>query len=105
LVSGVPVRCYFHIVGGSDDFLDESGVEVDSLEEARAEALMVIDELRRHDRSIVEHWGGRSMRIVDEVGRLLSVIPLGPADCVLLKVNVVDDVPDLDAGPSRADTH
>ena len=70
------MRCYFHLAGPETELLDEQGVEVGSVEEARAEALKAIAELRREDASLQEDWNGWSLRIVSEGGEVLSTIRL-----------------------------
>jgi hypothetical protein len=68
------MRCYFHLANGHDELLDETGANVATLEEARTAALKAIDELRREDPSLQRDWNGWELRIVDEAGRVLSVM-------------------------------
>ena len=71
------MRCYFHVISDDGEHLDETGVEVASISEARAEALNVVDELSREDPSILSKWEGWTLRITDQSGRVLSSTSLG----------------------------
>ena len=71
------MRCFFHLVGEEDELLDGEGVEVSSLDQARAEAMQAVAELRR-DRPEIEHeWSGWRLDIVDDAGRRISSVELG----------------------------
>jgi hypothetical protein len=52
------VRYYFRLVGRDDVFEDETGVLASSVDQAEAETLGVIDELRAHGQlpDISERW-------------------------------------------------
>ncbi|NNM74066.1 DUF6894 family protein [Enterovirga aerilata] len=73
---GVCVRCYFHLQKGGEEIRDETGAEVSDLDEARAEALKAIAELRGEDPDLQEDWNGWKLRIVNDRGELLSVLRL-----------------------------
>ncbi|WP_174873169.1 DUF6894 family protein [Enterovirga aerilata] len=70
------MRCFFHLNGRGEEILDQHGIEVESLEEARTEALKAIAELRREEPPLQHEWHGWQLRIVDEAGRALSTIRL-----------------------------
>ena len=70
------MRCYFNLIGPTGELLDDEGVEVASVEEARAEALKAIAELRREDAGVQADWNGWQLRIVSEAGDLLSIVRL-----------------------------
>jgi len=99
------MKCFFHLVSARDEILDEAGIEVASVEEARTEALRAIDELRREDRALSNDWYGWTLRVVDSDGRVLSSMPLRPNYRGALGVYRVDDVADSDAGPGSAEPH
>ncbi|MGA0595186.1 DUF6894 family protein [Enterovirga sp. CN4-39] len=70
------MRCYFHLYGNGEEILDEGGVEVASADEARAEALKAVAELRGEDASVQADWNGWYLQIVAEGGQVLSTVPL-----------------------------
>jgi hypothetical protein len=70
------MRCYFHLVDASKIILDGTGVEVSGQEEARAEALAAIAELRQADPAISNAWKGWTLSVVDATGSLLFSMSL-----------------------------
>jgi hypothetical protein len=70
------MRCFFHLRGNGSEILDEDGVEVGSVEEARTEALKAIGEMRREDPCLQHHWNGWRLTIVSDGGQVVSMIPL-----------------------------
>jgi len=68
------MRFYFNLVDGREVILDETGVEVPSQEEARAEGLNAIRELREEDEGM--DWGAWCLSIADGSGRVFFSLPL-----------------------------
>ncbi len=100
------MRCFFHLVGPADELLtDDTGVEVASADDARAEALKAIDEIRREDPNETSSWFGWNLEIVDEAGEVISTIPLRTNFRRALIVDRVDGRPDPDVGPGRTEPH
>ena len=52
------MRCFFHLVNGHDTLLDDTGVEVPSLEVAKAHARKAIGELQQEDDGAAADWRG-----------------------------------------------
>jgi hypothetical protein len=71
-----PMRCYFHLVNGHTELIDDDGVEVSNLENAKVQALMAVNELRREYDGAIEDWGGWHLQILCQDGTLLHSFPL-----------------------------
>lgn len=65
------MRCYFHLVSNHEEIVDDTGIEVDNLECAKAQALLAIDELREELGAEVEDWSGWRLNIVCPLGTIL----------------------------------
>ena len=70
------MRCYFHLVNCHDAVLDDTGVEVDDLDSAEAEARKAIQELRQEDDEPEDLWAGWQLNVTDAFGRVLLSISL-----------------------------
>jgi hypothetical protein len=70
------LRCYFHLTGPDEELLDDVGIEVASVEEARTEALKAVAELRREQPELQRDWNGWQLKIVGDEGEVLSVVRL-----------------------------
>jgi hypothetical protein len=70
------MRCFFHLVNGLDTLLDDTGVEVPSLDVAKAHARKAIGELQQEDDGAAAHWRGWRLDIVCPKGSLLHSLPL-----------------------------
>ncbi len=70
------MRCYFHLVSSHEEIVDDEGLEVSGLEDAKAQAASAISELRRDYAGAIEDWAGWRLNIVDGEGRLLHSIQL-----------------------------
>ena len=70
------MRCFFHLVNGHDTLLDDTGVEVPSLEVAKAHARTAIGELQQEDDGAAADWRGWRLDIVCPKGSLLHSLPL-----------------------------
>ena len=68
------VRVYFHLRRGHEVMPDDQGVDVSGPDEARVQALQVIDELRQKD---ARYWLGWSLVAVDDAGDTLFTLDLG----------------------------
>jgi hypothetical protein len=72
------MRCYFHLVNGDETIPDDTGVEVSDVDDAKAQALMAIHEIREEAIQVGASWRGWRLDIVDRSGRILLSIPLEP---------------------------
>jgi hypothetical protein len=70
------MRCYFHLVTSHEQILDEEGIEVSNVEDAKAQALSAVNELRQEYAGAIEDWSGWRLDIVDSEGRFLHSIQL-----------------------------
>jgi hypothetical protein len=70
------MRYYFHLVNHYEEILDTEGIEVSNLEDAKAQALIAIHELRRDLNEEIEGWSIWHLNIVTVDGILLHSIPL-----------------------------
>ncbi|MET0744954.1 MAG: hypothetical protein ABWY78_16400 [Microvirga sp.] len=71
------MRCYFNLLNASDVIKDTDGIEVDDVEEARAQAMRAVEELREDDDLANDDWQGWQLEVVDDTGAILFTIPLG----------------------------
>ena len=67
------LRIYFHLRRAHDVMPDDQGVDVSGPEEARNQALRVIDELRQKDGL---YWSGWSLVAADAAGNVLFTLDL-----------------------------
>jgi hypothetical protein len=56
--------------------LDDEGIEVSDLEDAKAQALSAMDELRQEYADVIQDWSGWRLDIVDPEGRILHSFQL-----------------------------
>ena len=70
------MRCFFHLVSNHDEIVDDTGIEVDNLENAKAQALLAIEELRRELGEEVQDWSGWRLDIVCPSGTVLYTTQL-----------------------------
>jgi hypothetical protein len=78
------MRYHFHLVGPDDDgILDETGIEATSLEAAKAEALLAVQEILAEQDDASESFCGWQLEVTDALQRVVLAI-------------------DLDQGPQRA---
>ena len=68
------MRCYFHLENDTSRLLDEDGIEVADLQEARAQAVQAMLEVLGEE-SDTDWWTGWGFRVVDEMGDLLFLFP------------------------------
>jgi hypothetical protein len=71
------MRCYFHLVNGSDRIVDQDGIEVRDIEQARSQAWKAIEELRAEDGASAVEWKDWSLEVTDASGMVYFVITLG----------------------------
>ena len=72
---GTRMRCYFHLVNGSEEIRDREGLEVADLDQAHAEALETLHALAREDEAAAA-WAGWRLDVCDASGALLFSIGL-----------------------------
>jgi Domain of unknown function (DUF6894) len=70
------MRCYFHLENDASRILDEGGIEVADLREARTQAFMAFEEVL-DEGSGTDWWRGWRLRVVDGTGNLMFLLPLG----------------------------
>ena len=59
------MRLYFHLVGDAGVYWDRSGIEVENVEHALAEALQAVEEIREEEPTAPEDWLGWTLNITD----------------------------------------
>ena len=67
------MRIYFHLKDAHEVLLDVEGVEASDPHEARAQAALVIEELRPED---VQYWSGWTLTAIAAGGRVLFSVDL-----------------------------
>jgi hypothetical protein len=65
------MRCFFHLVNDHEEIVDNTGIEVQDLENAKVQALLAITELRQEIGADIEDWSGWRLDIVCPRGTLL----------------------------------
>lgn len=71
------MRYYFNLKNGAQSIPYEEGIEVANLEQARAEILKAIEELREEDPELAEEGRGWTLEICDESEEIVLRISLG----------------------------
>jgi hypothetical protein len=72
------MRCYFHLVNSHEEILDDEGIEVSDLEDAKAQARLAIDDIRQEAIDVGASWQGWRLDIADPSGRVLASLCLEP---------------------------
>jgi hypothetical protein len=72
------MRCYFHLVNSHEEILDDEGIEVSDLEDAKAQARLAIDDIRQEAIDVGASWKGWRLDIADPSGRVLASLCLEP---------------------------
>ncbi len=72
------MRCYFHLVNSHEEILDDEGIEVSDLEDAKAQALVAIEDIREEAIQSGASWQGWRLDVVNPSGEVLLSIPLEP---------------------------
>jgi hypothetical protein len=70
------MRCYFNLVHGTEEILDDDGIEVSGIEQARAQALKAIAELRQEDNDLASEWKNWHLEVTDSEGNMLFSLSL-----------------------------
>ena len=73
------MRLYFHLKDAHEVIRDVEGIEVADLEDARAQAIRAIAELRREDASAARDWSGWTLSVADERGTVVFALDLDAA--------------------------
>jgi len=71
------MRLFFHVFDGTEAILDQEGVEVDSLDDARQTIISDLAELHREFQ--IEDRRGWVLKVTDGTGATLLSIPLDGA--------------------------
>jgi len=78
--AGQPMRCYFNLVHTHQTIVDDEGVEVDDLGEARTLTREVAAEMIQNGEADIAGWCGWRLDVVDGPGTVLFTLSL--AECV-----------------------
>ncbi|RDI59514.1 DUF6894 family protein [Microvirga subterranea] len=70
------MRCHFNFRTGDSILLDEIGVEVASVHDARREALQAIHEVSQGDDAAEFDWSAWTLSVTDSDGQVLLTLPL-----------------------------
>ncbi|PVE21823.1 hypothetical protein DC522_24495 [Microvirga sp. KLBC 81] len=70
------MRCYFNLVSDEETMLDDEGVEVRDLDQAWAQALKAIAELREEAEGDFIEWDRWRLEATDAKGKVLFSIKL-----------------------------
>ncbi|MBF9234412.1 DUF6894 family protein [Microvirga alba] len=73
----VTMRCYFNLVNGTDMIVDQDGIEVRDIEQARSQAWKAIEELRAEDSASASEWKDWRLEVTDASGTIFFSINLG----------------------------
>jgi hypothetical protein len=73
------MRCFFNLSDGEQFLLDDTGIEVSSLEMARHETLRAIQEMSRESDVTGVDWSNWILNLTDGAGQVLHVIPIQQA--------------------------
>lgn len=71
------MKCYFNLVNGNERIRDQEGIEVKDIEQAWAQAIKAIEELREEDDGEAGDWDNWSLEVTDASGIVLFAINLG----------------------------
>jgi hypothetical protein len=70
------MRCYFNLISDEETMLDDEGVEVRDLDQAWAQALKAIAELRQEAEGDLIEWDRWRLEATDSMGKVLFSIKL-----------------------------
>lgn len=70
------MRCYFNLISDNETMLDDEGIEVRDLDQARAQALKAIAELREEADGDFIEWDRWHLEATDSEGKVLFSIKL-----------------------------
>lgn len=70
------MRCYFNLVSDDETMIDEEGVEVRNIDQAWAQALKAIAELREEAEGDFIEWDRWSLQATDASGAILFSLKL-----------------------------
>jgi hypothetical protein len=70
------MRCYFHVINGSARIMDDVGIDVSDLDQARSEAIEAVREMRAQDPQLAKESACWALTTTDESGVVLFKIPL-----------------------------
>lgn len=70
------MRCYFHLISDDESMIDDEGVEVRDIDQAWAQALKAIAELRDEAEGDFIEWDRWSLQATDSEGNILFSLKL-----------------------------
>ena len=71
------MRCYFNLVSSHESILDQEGIEVADLDQARSVARAAAQEMIRTGEAHISDWRGWRMEVADHSGAALFTLDLG----------------------------
>ncbi len=71
------MRYYFNLKNGCQSIPYDEGIDVANLDQARAEILKAIEELREEEPELTEEGVGWTLEICDDTGEIVLSISLG----------------------------
>ncbi|MFC1459520.1 DUF6894 family protein [Microvirga arabica] len=72
------MRCYFHLVNSYEEIPDDEGIKVSDLEDAKAQALVAIEDIREEAVQVGASWHSWRLEITDTSRRVLASHSLEP---------------------------
>ena len=70
------MRCYFHLVNGSETIRDTEGLEIADLDQAYAETLEAVQILAKEEGEAHGTWAGWHLEVCDASGAVLFSLSL-----------------------------
>lgn len=70
------MRCYFNLISADETMIDDEGVEVRDLDQAWAQALKAIAELREEAQGEIIEWDRWRLEATDSSGKVLFSVKL-----------------------------
>ena len=72
----MPMRYYFNLINHTERILDDTGIEVSTLEQAQAQALKAVQEMRAEGEDSAE-WDEWRLEVSDAAGAVAFSVRLG----------------------------
>jgi hypothetical protein len=72
----MPMRYYFNLINHTERILDDTGIEVSTPEQAQAQALKAVQEMRAEGEDSAE-WNDWRLEVSDAAGAVAFCVSLG----------------------------